>query len=50
MQLKGVEEAKIECARTFFASVAGNNGQEVKYDVVTDYTELMQLVTGRSSA
>ena len=42
LQLKGVENAKIECARKFFASLDSN---EVKYDVVTDYTELMQLVT-----
>ena len=46
LQLKGVEDAKIECARKFFAYAqrevrAGN----VKYDVVTDYSELMQLVT-----
>lgn len=45
LQLKGVEDAKIECARKFFASLSEKNGQDVKYDVVTDYTELMQLVT-----
>ncbi|MFZ2510657.1 MAG: DEAD/DEAH box helicase family protein [Gordonia sp. (in: high G+C Gram-positive bacteria)] len=44
-QLKGVEEAKIECARKFFASLSAKNGQDVTYDVVTDYTKLMQLVT-----
>ena len=47
LQLKGVENAKIECARKFFASLnqkAEHHG--VKYDVVTDYTELMQLVAG----
>lgn len=44
LQLKGVEDAKIECARKFFASLNEKNGQDVKYDVVTDYTELMQLV------
>jgi len=43
LQLKGVEEAKIQCARKFFASL-GTNGQAVKYDVVTDFSELMQLV------
>ena len=43
MQLKGVENAKIECARKFFASL---DRESVKYDVVTDYSELMQLVTG----
>lgn len=45
MQLKGVENAKIECARKFFDSLNMKNGQDVTYNVVTDYTELMQLVT-----
>lgn len=45
LQLKGVENAKIECARKFFASINAKNGQDVTYDVVTDYAELMQLVT-----
>ncbi|MBY6540058.1 DEAD/DEAH box helicase family protein [Rhodococcus sp. BP-349] len=45
LQLKGVENAKIECARKFFASINSKNGQDVTYDVVTDYTKLMQLVT-----
>jgi len=43
LQLKGVEDAKIQCARRFFDSL-GRNGGAVKYDVVTDYSELMQLV------
>lgn len=42
LQLKGVENAKIECARKFFNSL---DKADVKYDVVTDYSELMQLVT-----
>lgn len=45
LQLKGAEEAKIECARKFFESLNEKNGEDVKYDVVTDYTQLMQLVT-----
>lgn len=45
LQLKGAEEAKIECARKFFKSLNEKNGEDVKYDVVTDYTQLMQLVT-----
>lgn len=45
LQLKGVEDAKIACARKFFASLNAKNGQDVTYNVVTDYTELMQLVT-----
>jgi type III restriction enzyme len=46
LQLKGVEDAKIECARKFFASLNKKHGQDVKYGVVTDYAELMQLVAG----
>lgn len=46
LQLKGLEDAKIECARKFFASLNEKHDQDVKYDVVTDYTELMQLVAG----
>ncbi|MDO8381853.1 MAG: DEAD/DEAH box helicase family protein, partial [Microbacterium sp.] len=45
LQLKGVENAKIECARKFFAALNATSGQDVTYDVVTDYSELMQLVT-----
>ncbi len=45
LQLKGVEDAKIACARKFFASLTAKNGQDVTYNVVTNYTELMQLVT-----
>jgi type III restriction enzyme len=44
LQLKGAEKAKIACARKFFASLAEKNGQDIKYDVVTNYSELMQLV------
>ena len=46
LQLKGVENAKIECARKFFASLNEKHDDDVKYDVVTNYTELMQLVAG----
>lgn len=45
LHLKGVENAKIECARKFFASLnakAGNGA--VKYDVVDSYDSLLQLV------
>jgi type III restriction enzyme len=44
LQLKGVEEAKIQCARKFFESIGSNGDQPVKYDVVTNYSELMSLV------
>ena len=45
LQLKGVENAKIECARKFFASLndkAEHDG--VTYDVVDSYDSLLQLV------
>ncbi|MGW8645622.1 type III restriction-modification system endonuclease [Micromonospora chalcea] len=44
MQLRGVEKGKIECARKFFAELNRKHAAAVKYDVVTDYTQLMQLV------
>lgn len=47
LQLKGIEDAKIECARKFFfAALYERRGHGVKYDVLTNYTELMQLVAG----
>jgi type III restriction enzyme len=46
LQLKGVESAKIDCARKFFASLNDKHGKHVKYDVVTDYAELMAIVAG----
>ncbi len=45
LQLSGVEAAKIECARKFFASLNSTSTDDVTYDVVTDYSQLMQLVT-----
>lgn len=45
LELRGIEDAKIECARKFFASLNKKNDPDVKYDVVTDFTKLMQLVT-----
>jgi type III restriction enzyme len=45
LQLKGAEEAKIKCARKFFTALNDKNGEDVKYDVITDYTKLIQLVT-----
>ena len=45
LQLKGVEDAKIECARKFFASLNEKAQLEgVKYDVVDSYGSLLQLV------
>ncbi len=44
LQLRGIENAKIACARKFFATLGESGERAVKYDVVTDYRELMQLV------
>jgi type III restriction enzyme len=54
LQLKGVENAKIDCAKKFFASLnhkAGHDG--VKYDVVDSYDSrlfLLQVGVGESAA
>ena len=45
LQLKGVEKAKIECARKFFASLNDKSTNEaVKYEVVDSYDSLLKLV------
>lgn len=45
MQLKKIEEVKIECARKFFATINERGAIEsVTYDVVSSYDELLQLV------
>jgi len=45
MQLKKIEEAKIDCARKFFATINAKDATEtVTYDVVSSYDELLQLV------
>jgi type III restriction enzyme len=45
LQLKGIEEAKIECARKFFRSLNEKAGTEnVTYDVVDTFENLLQLV------
>jgi type III restriction enzyme len=41
LQLKGAEQVKIDCARKFFERITSD---QVKYDVVTNYAQLMQLV------
>lgn len=46
LQLKGVEDAKIECARKFFAEVNKKFEGQVKYDVADSYSKLMELVAG----
>lgn len=41
MQLKSIEQAKIDCARVHFKSISSN---EVKYDVVNTYEALLDKV------
>jgi type III restriction enzyme len=42
MDLRKIEECKIECARKFFAKITSD---QVKYDVVNGYGKLMELVS-----
>ncbi|NLT70430.1 MAG: DEAD/DEAH box helicase family protein, partial [Verrucomicrobiaceae bacterium] len=42
MDLRKIEESKIECARKFFAKITTD---QVKYDVADSYGKLMELVT-----
>jgi type III restriction enzyme len=42
MDLRKIEEAKIECARKFFAKITS---EQVKYGVVDSYGRLMELLT-----
>lgn len=41
MELRKIEECKIECARKFFTKITS---YQVKYDVVDSYGKLMELV------
>jgi type III restriction enzyme len=41
MELRKIEECKIECARKFFAKITS---EQIKYDVVDSYGKLMELV------
>ena len=44
MQLRGVENSKIECARKFFKTINRKiNSKHVKYDVVDSYGKLMEI-------
>jgi len=45
MQLRATEEAKIECARKFFDKINSRiDPKNVKYEVVTNYAKLMEIV------
>lgn len=49
MKLREIEKTKIECARKFFDEISEQITEDrVKYDVVTDYAKLMDVV-GRAS-
>jgi type III restriction enzyme len=51
MELRAIEETKIECARKFFKEINRRINQEhVKYEVVTSFGELMEIVGMRSSS
>ena len=46
MKLREIEREKIECARKFFDEINQHiDTEKVKYDVVTDYSVLMDLVS-----
>lgn len=50
MQLRVIEDTKIECARKFFAEINRTiDPEHVKYDVVTSYGKLMEVVGVRGS-
>ncbi|BAZ94069.1 restriction endonuclease [Thiohalobacter thiocyanaticus] len=45
MKLREIEKTKIECARKFFTEISQRITEDrVKYDVVTDYARLMDVV------
>lgn len=45
MKLREIEQTKIDCARKFFDEISQQiTDDEVKYDVVTDYAKLMDVV------
>ncbi len=41
LELREIEKARIDCAKKFFAKITSN---DVKYDVVSSYEKLMELV------
>ncbi len=44
MKLRTEESIKIECARKFFDKLNAANTSDVKYEVVTNYEKLMEIV------
>lgn len=50
MELRKIEEKKIECAQKFFAEVNRKiNPEHVQYSVVNSYGKLMELVAGKEA-
>lgn len=50
MKLREIEKTKIDCARKFFDEIGQQVAKDkVKYDVVTNYDKLMDIV-GRTAA
>ena len=50
LKLREIENTKIECARKFFDEISERITQDrVKYDVVTSYEQLMDVI-GRAAA
>jgi type III restriction enzyme len=50
MELRAIEHTKIECARKFFAEINRKiDPEHVKYDVVTSYGKLMEIVGAGTS-
>lgn len=50
MKLREIERTKIKCARKFFTELNDRiETDKVKYDVVTDYAKLMDLVSGAAA-
>ena len=46
MELREIEQTKIECARRFFNDVLNKKDKDsfVKYDVIDSYDKLMEVV------
>ncbi|MBX5298107.1 DEAD/DEAH box helicase family protein [Rhizobium sp. NLR12b] len=45
MKLREIEKTKIECARKFFEEISRKASQDqVRYDIVTDYAKLLDIV------
>ncbi|WP_160712277.1 type III restriction-modification system endonuclease [Chitinophaga solisilvae] len=47
LELRGIEDAKIKCARKYFEAINTKIAHDkVKYDVISDYSKLMEIVGG----